>query len=228
MLAGLLGSAHCLGMCAGISGMVAVNASARSISRQLPLALAYNAGRVVSYALLGGLVGGFGEVLVSAIPAIAGPVRLIGGVIIVLIGLQLAFNWSVLAPLERAGSVLWQAISPIARRFVPVTSGPRAIGLGLLWGLLPCGLVYSALLLAATSASPMAGAFIMVAFGLGTTPAMVMTGVGALQLSAFVGNARRAAGILVIALGLLTLAMPVQSWLTLNTMDHSQHQMNAR
>ena len=225
LLAGLLGSAHCLGMCAGISGLVAVNASARSISGQLPLALAYNGGRLISYAGLGALVGSFGEAMVSALPAIAGPVRLIGGLIIVLIGLQLAFNWAILAPLERAGSVLWQAVAPLAKHFVPITNAWRALGLGLLWGLIPCGLVYSALLIAVASADPLAGAAIMIAFGLGTTPAMVMTGVGALQLSSFVGNARRAAGFLVIVLGLLTLLLPVQSWLLPEAMDHSNHQM---
>ena len=223
LFAGFLGSAHCLGMCAGISGMVAVNASAKSLAGQLPLALSYNVGRVVSYAALGALVAGFGEVMVAAMPAIAGPVRLMGGLIIILIGLQLAFNWAILAPLERAGAVLWQAVSPFAKKFLPVTNAPRALGLGLLWGLIPCGLVYSALLIAAVSAEPSSGALIMLAFGVGTTPAMVATGIGALQLSRVAGNARRTAGVLIIVLGLLTLAMPVQNLLA--PVDHSMHQM---
>jgi len=96
---------------------------------------------------------------------------------------------------------------------LPVTTIAQALGLGLLWGWLPCGLVYSVLLIAAASADVATGASIMIAFGLGTMPAMIATGVGALQLARFAGRARLVAGLLVVALGVLTLAMPVQGWL---------------
>ena len=132
---------------------------------------------------------------------------------IVIVGLQVAFNWRALAPVEQAGAALWQKIAPAAGRLLPATTIPRALGLGLLWGWLPCGLVYSVLLIAASSADVVSGASIMIAFGLGTMPAMIMTGVGALQLARFAGRARLAAGLLIVALGILTLAMPVQGWL---------------
>ncbi len=213
LLAGLLGSAHCLGMCGGISGMIAVNAGVTALSTQLPLAIAYNLGRITSYAVLGAIIGGLGQAAIMTVPAIAAPIRLASGAIIVLVGLQLVFDWRLLAPLERSGAVLWQRIAPLAKRLLPVSTLPRAFGLGLLWGWMPCGLVYSALLIAATTASSAGGALTMSVFGLGTMPAMVMTGIGAFRLSQTLGNARRAAGFLLIVIGLITLAMPIENML---------------
>jgi uncharacterized protein len=213
-LAGLLGSAHCLGMCAGISGLAAVHAGAASLRGQLPLTLVYNGGRVVSYTLLGAVVGGFGSVVVRLSPAIAGPVRIVSGVIIVLVGLRVAFDLRALDALERSGAGLWNRVAPAARGLVPVTNPPRALGLGLLWGLLPCGLVYSALLIAATAATPAGGAAVMIAFGAGTLPAMVSTGLGAAQLSRLARRryARIGLGLVICALGALTIAMPLAGW----------------
>ena len=225
LLAGLLGSAHCLGMCGGISGMIAVNAGVTALSTQLPLAVAYNAGRITSYAILGAIVGGLGQAAVLTVPAIAAPVRLASGVIIILIGLQLVFDWRLLAPLERSGAALWQRIAPLAQKLLPVTTISRAYGLGLLWGWLPCGLVYGALLIAVTTATAGGGALTMAVFGLGTMPAMIMTGIGAFRLSQSLGNARRAAGVLLIIIGVITLAMPVEKMLMSDgTGGHSMHQ----
>ena len=213
LLAGFLGSAHCLGMCSGISGLFAVRAATRSSLARIPMALTYNFGRILSYAVLGALVATFGSALLAAIPTIAGPIRFISGLIIVLIGLQIAFNWSILQPIERMGGVLWQKISPAATALIPVSTFPRALGLGLLWGFLPCGLVYSVLLIAATSAEVLSGASIMIAFGLGTLPAMLLTGLGAMKLTLFFSRrgARFGAGLLIVIAGALTLAMPVSS-----------------
>ena len=206
---GLLGSAHCLGMCAGISGLFAVNASAASLRRDLPMAFTYNTGRVLSYVVLGAAVALVGQTIVDAIPRLTAPVRLLSGLLIVLVGLQVAFNWRALAPIEKAGAGLWQRIAPAARGLLPVSSAPRALGLGLLWGWLPCGLVYSVLLLAATTANAVTGGLVMLAFGLGTMPAMIATGLSASRLSALMSRRRIGAGLLIVVLGLATLAMPV-------------------
>jgi sulfite exporter TauE/SafE len=212
LTAGLLGSAHCFAMCSGISGLIAVNSSVNALSTQLPLAVAYNAGRVISYALLGAIVAAFGAAIFSSIPGAATPVRIVGGLVIILVGLQIAFDIKLLAPLEQAGSVLWAKIAPAAKRLVPVRSLPAALALGLLWGWLPCGLVYSMLLLAAASGNAADGALVMTFFGLGTLPAMILTGVGTLQLSRLTRNSsvRTAAGLLLIVLGALTLAAPIR------------------
>lgn len=210
LLAGLLGSAHCLGMCAGISGLFAMQTAATGLKQDLPLALAYNTGRLASYSLLGFLVALFGSQLTGLAPAIAGPVRIAAAIIIILIGLQIAFELRFLAWLERMGGRGWERVAPLARRLMPVTSVSRAIGLGLLWGLLPCGLVYSMLLLAAASESPPGGALVMLVFGLGTTPAMLLSGLGAARLSVVMRRrgTRLGAGLLIVALGVFTLAMP--------------------
>ncbi|MDH3611667.1 MAG: sulfite exporter TauE/SafE family protein [Gammaproteobacteria bacterium] len=211
LLAGLLGSAHCLGMCAGISGLFAVNSGVATLRNELPFALTYNLGRVMSYAVLGIIVGSFGSVVIKASPAIAASVRILSGVIIILVGLKVAFDLRLLNPIERMGSTLWSRIAPAAQRLVPVTSMPRALGLGLVWGWLPCGLVYSVLLIAATSAAPVDGAAIMIAFGIGTMPAMVMTGLGAAQMSQLMRRrgTRVGLGLLIVVLGALTIALPL-------------------
>lgn len=206
---GLLGSAHCFGMCAGISGLFAVNASVASLRTQMPMAIAYNGGRVLSYVLLGVVVAVLGQTIVNAIPTVAAPVRLASGLLIVFVGLQVAFGWRFLAPLEKAGARIWNRIAPAAKRLLPVTSIPKSLGLGLLWGWLPCGLVYSVLLLAATTANAMQGGLVMLAFGLGTMPAMIATGISASRLAHFMNRKRLSAGLLIVLLGTLTLAMPV-------------------
>lgn len=216
LLAGLLGSAHCLGMCAGISGLFAMRTTAAGLRRHLPLALAYNAGRLASYAALGFVVAALGSRFTGLAPALAGPVRIAAAVVIILIGLQIAFDIRLLAGLERMGGRLWEHVAPLARGLMPVTGIAKAIGLGLLWGLLPCGLVYSVLLLAAASDSSPGGALVMLVFGLGTTPAMVLSGLGAARLSELMRRrgTRLGAGLLIVALGVLTLAMPAIGWVS--------------
>ena len=221
LLAGILGSAHCLGMCGGISGLFAVNAGVATLRTQIPFALTYNAGRVVSYAVLGSIVGLFGSVIVKASPSVAVGIRLASGIIIILVGLKVAFDIRWLNAIERRGASIWSRIAPAAKGLVPVTSLPRALGLGLLWGWLPCGLVYSVLLLAATTTDVIGGALVMVAFGLGTMPAMLATGVSASKLAQFMSGKRLGAGLLIIVLGLATIAMPVMK-LT-GTQEHSGH-----
>ena len=215
--AGLLGSAHCLGMCAGISGLFALHAGAAQVRSQLPFALTYNAGRLLSYTILGFLVAAAGARFVDLVPMLAGPVRLAAGLIIVLIGLQIAFDLRPLSGIERIGGSVWERVAPVTKRFLPVTNLRRALGLGLAWGLLPCGLVYSVLLIAAASAESSQGALVMLAFGIGTTPAMLMTGLGAARVSAALQKRRTrlGAGLLIVAVGVLTIAMPMFGALTL-------------
>jgi sulfite exporter TauE/SafE len=222
LLAGVLGSAHCLGMCGGISGLFAVNTSVATLRTQVPFALTYNAGRVVSYAVLGSIVGLFGSVIVKASPSLAVGIRLASGIIIILVGLKVAFDIRWLNAIERMGASIWSRIAPAARGLVPVTSLARALGLGLLWGWLPCGLVYSVLMIAATSAAPLSGAAVMVAFGVGTMPAMIMTGLGAARLAELMRrrSARLGMGLIIVLMGLLTIAMPLGRLLPSGTHMH--------
>lgn len=215
LLTGFVGSAHCLGMCSGISGLFAVSASVTGLRQQLPMALVYNFGRLASYGVLGAIVAGFGSRVVGLAPGTASIIRLATGAVIILIGLQVAFDLRLLAPLEKAGATLWNRLAPVARHFVPVTNLKRALGLGLLWGWLPCGLVYSALLMAATTGGSLHGALTMLAFGAGTLPAMVLTGMGAASLSRAMQRrqARLGLGLVIIVLGAVTVTLPVVRWL---------------
>ena len=206
---GFLGSAHCFGMCGGISGLFAVNASVASLRTQFPKAIAYNLGRILTYAIIGAGVAVLGKSAVASIPALMAPIRLASGALIIFVGLQLAFGGRILAPLENAGARLWKRIAPAAKGLVPVNTIPQAFGLGLIWGWLPCGLVYSVLLLAATTAEPAGGGLVMIAFGLGTMPAIDATGVSASKLAQFMSGKRMGAGLLIVLLGLATIAMPV-------------------
>lgn len=221
---GLLGSAHCFGMCAGISGLFAINVNVASLRSQVPKAIAYNLGRILSYATLGVAVAVIGKTMVAGIPDLAAPVRFASGILIILVGLQLAFGWRILSPLETAGAKLWNRIAPAAKGLVPVETMTQALGLGLIWGWLPCGLVYSVLLLAATTAEPTSGGLVMVAFGLGTLPAMIATGLSASKLAQFMSGKRLGAGLLIVVLGLATIAMPVMKFTSSNEqMQHSHH-----
>lgn len=222
--AGLLGSAHCLGMCAGISGFFAVGATVASMRSQLRLAIAYNVGRILSYALIGAAFAVLGGAMIDVIPQMAGPVRLLSGLLVVVIGLQVAFGWRLFAAVENTGALVWKRIAPRAKGLLPANTVPRAIALGLLWGWLPCGLVYSVLLVATSTGNSVSGALVMLAFGLGTLPAMIASGLGAATLAAFVRRNRLGAGLLIVALGIATLAMPaVAIFGDSEQHEHSQH-----
>lgn len=214
-LAGLVGSTHCLGMCGGISaalGMATAGEGART-GRALGYSLVYNLARVGSYAVAGLVAGGVGLALGQAVhaPLMTLALRSLTGLVLVAIGLQVAFNLRFLRPLESAGFRVWQRISPLARGLFRRRDLVGALGLGALWGWLPCGLVYGMLLAAAGTGTPGAGALMMAAFGLGTMPAMVATGAigGRFMALRRSPRFRMIAGLAVIFMGLWTMAWPV-------------------
>ena len=150
--------------------------------------------------------------------------RLASGVLIILVGLQVAFGWRLLSFVENVGARLWRRVAPAAKGLVPVENPLQALGLGLIWGLLPCGLVYSVLLLAATTTESSSGALVMIAFGLGTMPAMVATGVSASRLAQFMSRRRVGAGVLIILMGIATTAMPIMKLSdSADSMHHGMH-----
>jgi len=210
-LVGLLGGTHCIGMCGGIVGALSSGLSLDvQLSRRRLVAaqLAYNTGRISSYTLAGTLLGLFGQQL-SATGMLQGtPVgRIVAGVIMILFGIYLAGWWHSLLYLERAGARLWKYIEPLGRRFVPVHSAGQAYLLGLVWGWLPCGMVYAVLALALASGSATGGAAIMLSFGLGTLPVMLTMGLAFNTLKRWVQDPRikMVAGILVILMGFMML-----------------------
>lgn len=200
-LVGLLGGTHCVGMCGGIVGALTLGGAPR-----WRIHLAYNAGRIASYALAGAVAGALGAASLAA--GKAEGVRLglyaLANVMLVLLGVYLLGVVQVLLPIERLGHHLWRRLQPLGRRFLPAQSVAQAFPLGLLWGWLPCGLVYSALASALTAGSATRGAAMMLAFGLGTLPNLLLAGMLLARLNEFVRRVavRRIAGLLVLGFGL--------------------------
>jgi sulfite exporter TauE/SafE len=210
LLAGLAGSGHCLTMCGGIAGALAMrNSTAERGASRLTLAIAYNVARVASYAVAGALVGLLGQTLLRSVNVapLSIAFRVLAGGIMVAAAGRLLFGWRLLDPLEAAGAGLWRRVMPAGGRAAQRKGLPGAIGLGLAWGWLPCGLTYSMLLLAATTASTVDGALVMAAFGAGTLPAMVSATVAferAARLLAKRATLRNVAGALLLAFGAWT------------------------
>jgi hypothetical protein len=205
-LTGLLGGVHCAGMCGGIVGALSGPAGSRRLSHHL----AYNLARVTSYAAAGalaGTLGGLGLLLDGVLP-VQLALYILANVMLVAMGLYLTGVSNIATVTERVGLVLWRRLHPLTRHLLPADTLPRALGLGLLWGWLPCGLVYAILATALLSGNPWDGAAIMVAFGLGTVPNLLLAGFAMRRFSAGlqVRPVRIAAGSLVLAFGIYGLA----------------------
>jgi sulfite exporter TauE/SafE len=213
LLVGLFGGVHCVGMCGGIVGALTLGvagATQRGTVAMLPYHLAYNLGRLASYTLAGALAGGLGGALFSLVSVhqAQSMLQLFAGLFMFALGLYLAGWWGGLARIERVGGMLWRRLEPVGRRFLPVTSPAQAFGVGLVWGWLPCGLVYSVLVWALASGSALDGALLLLSFGIGTLPALLLMGVAAARLGRVVQRPwpRRIAGGLVMLFGVTMLA----------------------
>jgi len=176
--------------------------------------LLYNLGRIGSYSLAGALAGGASFALGSAIdlPLWSLITRSLTGAILILIGLNIALGWRLPSLLENAGARVWTLLSPTARRLLSSRSAAGMLGLGALWGWLPCGLTYTMLLAAAGTGQVAEGSLLMLAFGMGTLPAMVAAGAAAGTLQRFTRsqNVRRVSGALLVILGAWTAAYPIK------------------
>ena len=214
---GLVSSAHCIGMCGGIMGALTMAIPQDAKNSRWLILVAYNIGRICSYTLMGMLAGLFAR----QFAALGGGVilRVLAGTLLIAMGLYLADWWRGLTKLETVGRYLWVYIQPVGKRLMPVTNVSRALLLGALWGWLPCGLVYSALAMAMTQPSVSLAASGMLAFGLGTLPAVLAAGVAAQQLTRILQQRKLRMGLalIIIAFGLWTI------WGSLSH-SHAHHQ----
>lgn len=211
LVAGLAGSGHCVAMCGGMASLLAARQHQGKPVRQ---ALTYNLGRITSYAFAGLVVGFLGQVLVlgSGLQVLAGQMRLVTGLLIAIAGLTLIFGNRLFMPFEKIGTIFWKKLSPLAVKRLAGELNPVGIfTLGLLWGWLPCGMTYAMLATAAVTADPVHAAGLMLAFGLGTLPAMVGTGLAGMKLRGLLanGNMKRIAGVAMIIIGIWT-AQPMK------------------
>ncbi|SEM09062.1 sulfite exporter TauE/SafE family protein [Halomonas caseinilytica] len=225
---GLLGGAHCIGMCGGIMSALtfAVPPSMRQPTRLAGLLLGYNLGRITSYMCAGGLIALLGTMIEIA-PGARLALQVLAAVMLILMALYIANWWKGLLRLEALGRHLWRHLEPMGKRLMPVVKLPQAVALGAVWGWLPCGLVYSMLAWSLATADPIQGILLMGAFGLGTLPALLATGLVARQLGALIRHpaTRTLAALAIIAFALW------QLWgvLSMGTMDHdpmNHDQMN--
>ncbi len=207
-LTGLLGGVHCVGMCGGLVATLGLSLPSGSPpSRLFGYLLAYNSGRLLSYGVAGGLLGSLGGWLLTSgqLPAVRSGAQAVAALFMVVLGLYLGGWWpSVVLRLERLGSGFWRRLQPLAQRLLPVRSMGHALLLGVVWGWLPCGLVYTLLIGAASSGSGWSGAALLLSFGLGTLPNLLALGWMAESLRRQLQQRwlRQSAGGLVIGLGL--------------------------
>jgi len=211
-LAGLMGSVHCVGMCGGIVGALTYGLPEpirHSPARMLPFLLSYNLGRIGSYTAAGIIVGYLGNFAGDLIAQYRGwmILRIAAALIMITMGLYIGGWWQGLLRLERIGGHVWRRLQPLGQRLMPVTTLPHAFLLGIVWGWLPCGLVYTMLIWTLASGGWQEGALFMLSFGAGTMPALLAMGAAGIWLARALQQPywRRLAGAVVILFGLWTL-----------------------
>lgn len=206
LLVGLLGGVHCLGMCGGIVGALTLGQAKSATGQGLFVQLAYNAGRLGSYMVAGAGAGMLGAAALDLAQVREAQLWLLvlAGLFMIALGLFLGGWWRGLLGVEHAGNrLIWRWVQPIGRRFIPVKSPLDALVLGAVWGWLPCGLVYSVLIWSLSAGNALQGAALMLGFGLGTLPNLLLMGLFADKARRFTQQpwVRQLAGSLVIALG---------------------------
>ena len=223
LVMGLMGSPHCLGMCGGL--VFAFEQGIKNPARRSLYVAGFHAGRILTYVILGLLVFTLGRALLpSGSASMAGLswIRVLAGVALIIAGLVV---WGKLSPLwlERTGGKFWSKLAPIRTKMLPVDSFPKALGLGLIWGLLPCGLVYAAIALSLAASSVAHAAMTMAAFGLGMVPMLVLSAAAAAALKNRLKKTygRELTALVLIVSGAVTLAAP----LVMQRM-HSDHGMH--
>ena len=204
---GFFGSVHCLGMCGGIAAALGQALPAGGGGAGLVRASVYSFGRITSYSMAGAIVGSLGLAF-SRWTGLSISLRIFAGLLIIGFGLHVAGWWNGLAAIERVGLLGWRRLAPLVKRVGRPDRIWKTFVVGMLWGWLPCGLVYAALMGASATGDPLVAAGFMACFGFGTLPALLGASGFGRQLGAFLArrSARRAAGILLLVFGLWSIA----------------------
>lgn len=203
---GLLGGAHCIGMCGGV--VCALSASCKGQRHSLfSFQLLYSMGRITTYTMLGA-ASGFAGVIIAQRMGTSGAMvlRYTSSVLMILAGLYVGGWWRVISSFEKVGQYIWQPLSQYTRYLLPVTSFKQAFLLGSLWGLLPCGMVYSALLFSLSTQQWQTSALVMMVFGMGTLPALLLVGSAMQGYQKFLSAAvvKNVSGVILILFGVVS------------------------
>lgn len=208
-LLGFFGGTHCVGMCGGLSSAFALQLPPHL--NRLGLIVLLNLGRISSYVLIGLIVGLVGQIGISLDDTrwLQNGLYVAANVLLLLLGLYLAGLSTAATQIERIGRPIWKRLNPILNRLLPIKSVPACFGVGMLWGWLPCGLVYSASLYALGSGNAVQGGLYMLAFALGTLPNLLAMGIFAAQLKTLLQRKaiRLCAGLLVAGWAVFRLAV---------------------
>ena len=207
-LMGLIGSTHCVGMCGGIISTLSTDFSGKGSQQSFWIQLFYNIGRISSYTFFGFLIGLFSSQLMEMLPNPHAFSMKVSGIFFILLGLYISQLINSFKYLESTGHKLWVRIEPFGRKYLPAQTVFDAWKLGLVWGWLPCGLVYSALALAMTQTHPINSALIMMVFGLGTLPTLLLIGHFAQNVKSILQNrsVRLILGLTLIVYGVTQIA----------------------
>jgi len=228
LLLGLVASGHCALMCGGITAALGLATARNAAGRpRLGLLLGYQLGRVASYTLAGMLLAGAlgGVVAWLDIEAVRRALRAVAA--LALFAGALAAFGVLRDPARGLGRRVWAVLSPLGRRLLPIATIPRAVAFGMIWGWMPCGFVYSLLLIAALQMDAARGAATMAAFGLGTIPALLAGSYGATRVAGLAARpfARRAAGAVLLVSAAITIAGPW--WMESHGGEHARHIMTS-
>ncbi len=204
-IAGLLGSSHCIGMCGGFALLIGMGDS--NVRSNLWAQTVYSLGRIFTYLVLGVLAGYFGNRLSTQL---SGWVN-VPAILSVTAGIFLIIQGLIAAGVRFRKQKQFTSHGCLAGSFLATflrskKTSDRFIA-GLLTGLLPCGLVYAFLSMAAASGSLITGSLVMLVFGFGTVPLMMLTGVSG-SLMSLIARQRllKLAAWCVVITGVLTLA----------------------
>ncbi len=208
-LLGFFGGTHCVGMCGGLSSAFALQLPPHL--NRIALIVLLNLGRISSYVVIGLLVGLVGQVGISLddTRAVQNGLYIAANILLLLLGLYLAGISTAATKIEGIGKPIWKRLNPLLNKLLPIKSVPACFGVGVLWGWLPCGLVYSASLYALGSGNALHGGLYMLAFALGTLPNLLAMGIFAAQLKTFLQKrmVRLCAGLLVAGWAIWRLAV---------------------
>jgi len=215
-LVGLLGGLHCLAMCGGFVAAAAMRDGGGGGGNVAPLVparvltlrqLGYHGGRIGAYVLLGAAFGAAGATALRAaeVMPIQRALYIVANGFLLLLALGLVTRSIMLQPLQRAGAVAFGRALPILQPLLRQPGIGGRLALGIVWGFVPCGLVYGTLPLALFAGSAVDGAIVMLAFGIGTLPNLMATQYLLGRTNRLAGNrtARIGAAVLVAAFGAL-------------------------
>ncbi len=179
---GLFSSLHCIGMCGSIIGTLTFSLPVKIRTNKLlffKYVLNYNLGRISSYALAGAIMGAISGVFEFSISNGYGHrfLQLLSAIFMLSAGLYIAGWLPRFAYIEKTGAKFWRLIEPFGHKLIPIRTRFHALLFGMIWGWMPCGLVYTALMLATTTGDILKSSLTMLAFGLGTLPAVMGIGI---------------------------------------------------